>query len=138
MNADTTRLFVADLMTIDPIVVVVDAPIEDAARLLHEHSITGLPVIDESGGLVGLISQTDLVGALDSPVGRLIRTSPSGLRVGELMTSPALTVPITGSIREAARLMVDARVHRLVATDDAGRPVGVLSAIDLVTLFVDA
>lgn len=138
MDPDTMRLFVADLMTIDPIVVAVDAPIEDAARLLHEHSITGLPVIDESGGLVGLISQTDIVGALDSPVGRLIRTSPSGLRVGELMTSPALTVPITRPVREAARLMVDARVHRLVATDEAGRPVGVLSAIDLVTLFVDA
>lgn len=137
MNSDTSRLFVADLMTMDPIVVAVDAPIEDAARLLHEHSITGLPVINESGGLVGLISQTDLVGAMDSPVGRLIRTSPSGLRVGELMTSPAITVPITGSVREAARLMVDARVHRLVATDDVGRPVGILSAIDLVKLFVD-
>jgi CBS domain-containing protein len=138
MDSDISQLFVADLMAIDPIVVAIDAPIEDAARLLHEHSITGLPVIDESGGLVGLISQTDIVGALDSPVGRLIRTRTSGLRVGELMTSPAITVPITGSVRDAARLMVDSGVHRLVATDDAGRPVGILSAIDLVTLVLDA
>ena len=137
-DVDTMELLVADLMTIDPVVVAVDDSIEGAARLLHANSITGLPVVDAAGGLVGVISQTDLVGVLDSPVGRLIRTRPSGFRVGELMSSPAITVPMTGSVREAARMMLDSHVHRLVATDDAGRPVGVLSAIDLVTLFVGA
>ena len=136
VDVDTTQVMVADLMTIDPVVVAVDAAIEEAARLLHANSISGLPVVDTFGALVGVISQTDIVGVLDSPVGRLIRTRPSGLRVGELMTSPALTVPLTGSVLEAARLMVDSRVHRLVATDDDGRPVGVLSAIDLVTLLL--
>lgn len=138
VDMGTTQLLVADLMTIDPVVVAVDATIEEAARLLHENAITGLPVIDAFGTLVGVISQTDIVGVLDSPVGRLIRTRPSGLRVGELMSSPAITVPMTGSLHDAARIMVDSRVHRLVATDDTGRPVGVLSAIDLVTLFVGA
>ena len=136
VDVDTTQVMVADLMTIDPVVVAVDAAIEEAARLLHANSISGLPVVDTFGALVGVISQTDIVGVLDSPVGRLIRTRPSGLRVGELMTSPALTVPLTGSVLEAARLMVDSRVHRLVATDDDGRQVGVLSAIDLVTLLL--
>ena len=134
---DSTDLVVADLMTIDPVVVAVDASIEDAAHLLHANSISGLPVVDPLGALVGVISQTDLVGVSDSPVGRLIRARPTGLRVGELMSSPAMTVPMTGSLRDAARTMVDSRVHRLVAIDDAGRPVGVLSAIDLVTLFLE-
>ncbi len=138
VDVDTPQLLVADIMTIDPIVVPVDASIEEAARLLHANSITGLPVIDAFGGLVGVISQTDIVGVLDSPVGRLIRTRPSGLRVGELMSSPALTVPLVGSVREAAQLMVESGVHRLVATDDAGRPVGVVSTIDLVTHFLEA
>ena len=133
----STNLVVADLMTIDPVVVAVDASIEDAAHLLHANSISGLPVVDSLGAVVGVISQTDLVGASDSPVGRLIRARPTGLRVGELMSSPAMTVPMTGSLRDAARTMVDSRVHRLVAIDDAGRPVGVLSAIDLVTLFLE-
>lgn len=137
-DVDRTQLLVADVMTIDPVVVAVDDSIEAAAHLLHENAITGLPVVDSAGALVGVISQTDIVAVLDSPVGRLIRTRPSGFRVGELMTSPALSVPMTGSVREAARMMVDSRVHRLVATDDGGRPVGVLSAIDLVTLFVGA
>lgn len=137
VDLDTTQLLVADLMTIDPVTVAVDATIEEAARLLHENAITGLPVVDALSELVGVISQTDIVAVLDSPVGRLIRTKPSGLRVGELMSSPALTVPLTGSIRDAARLMVDSHVHRLVATDDAGRAVGVLSAIDLVALMLE-
>ena len=135
---DTKQLLVADLMTIDPIVVKVDASIEDAAGLLSTNSITGLPVIDGAGELVGVISQTDLVAVMDSPVGRLVRTGSSGLRVGELMSSPAITVSLTESLEEAARLMLGSRVHRLVAIDDAGRPVGVLSAIDFVSLFAEA
>ena len=138
VDVDTTRLLVADLMTIDPVVVAVDASIEEAARLLHANSITGLPVVDPFGSLVGVISQTDIVGVLDSRVGSVVRSNRSGLRVGELMSSPAVTVSIMGSVVEAAGLMVGARIHRLVAIDDAGRPVGVLSAIDLVRIFVGA
>jgi CBS domain-containing protein len=134
---DTTQLLVADVMTIDPIVVADDAPLEEAARLLRANSVSGLPVVDHSGALMGVISQTDLIAIGDAPIGRLIRTEPSGLRVGELMSSPAITVPMTGSLGEAARLMRDRRVHRLVVLDDDGHPVGVLSASDFVALFAD-
>jgi len=135
---DTRQLLVADLMTIDPVVVAVDASLEDAAKLLHAYSITGLPVVDGQGTLVGVISQTDLVAMQDSSVGRAIRTHQSGLRVGELMSSPAVTIPMTGALDDAARLMLDQRVHRLVAVDDAGHPVGVLSAFDFVALYAEA
>jgi CBS domain-containing protein len=135
---DTIRLLVADVMTIDPVVIHVDASLEEAARLLHANSITGLPVVDDGGTLVGVISQTDLLTVMDTPVGRLIRTRPSGLRVGELMSSPAVTIPLTSGLVEAARVMVESRVHRLVATDDAGHPIGVLSAIDFVALYAEA
>ena len=133
----TKKLLVADVMALDPIVVDVDATLEDAAHLLHAYSISGLPVVERDGSLVGVISQTDLLAILDSPLGRILRTSRSGLRVGELMSWPAITVPLTGTLREAARLMIDSRVHRLVATDDEGRPVGVVSAIDFVGLYAE-
>lgn len=135
---DTKQLLVADVMTLDPVVVDVDASIEEARRLLSANAITGLPVVDGAGALVGVISQSDLVDMMDTAVGRLIRTRPSGLRVGELMSSPAVTIPMTGSLAEAARAMLAARVHRLVATDEAGHPVGVLSATDFVALYADA
>jgi CBS domain-containing protein len=134
---DTKQLLVADVMTIDPVVVADDAPLEDVARLLRTYSISGLPVVDRDGTLVGVISQTDLVAIEGAPIGRLIRTEASGLRVGELMSSPAITVPMTGSLAEAARLMRDRRIHRLVALNDDGRPVGVLSASDFVALYAE-
>lgn len=134
---DTKQLLVADVMTIDPVVVADDAPLEDVARLLRTYSISGLPVVDRDGILVGVISQTDLVAIEEAPIGRLIRTEASGLRVGELMSSPAITVPMTGSLAEAARLMRDRRIHRLVALSDDGRPVGVLSASDFVALYAE-
>ena len=134
---DEQQLVVADVMTLDPVVVHIDASIEQAAVLLNANSISGLPVIDDAGALVGVISQTDLVAVMDSPVGRLIRTKPSGLSVGELMSSPAITIRLTGSLIEAAQTMLASHVHRLVAIDDAGRPVGVLSAIDFVRLYAE-
>jgi CBS domain-containing protein len=135
---NTKQLLVADVMTIDPIVIADDAPLEEAARLLRAYSVSGLPVVDRVGALVGVISKTDLVAIEEAPIGRLIRTEASGLRVGELMSSPAITVPMTGSLGEAARLMRDRRVHRLVALDDDGRPVGVLAASDFVALFAES
>lgn len=132
------QLVVADVMTLDPVVVHIYTPIEKVARLLSANSITGLPVIDDAGAVVGVISQTDLVAVMESPVGRLIRAEPSRLCVGELMSSPAVTVPLTEPLVEAARVMLDSRVHRLVAVDDAGHAVGVLSAIDFVRLYAEA
>lgn len=134
---DSRQLFVADLMTIDPVTVAPDAPVEEAARLCHLNEVSGLPVIDEVGSLVGVISQSDLVMIQDTPLSRLIRAAPSGLRVGEAMSSPAVTIPITSSLQEAARLMRDERIHRVVAVDDRGRPVGVLSGSDFVALYAE-
>src|SRR6186713_637334 len=79
----TTKLHVADLMTIDPIVVSVDATIEEAEEQLRYHRVTGLPVVDLSGRLVGVISQTDLLYLAVPTVQALIRHRESGIRVGE-------------------------------------------------------
>jgi CBS domain-containing protein len=134
---DWHALRVADLMTIDPVTVASDASIETAERLLRVNKISGLPVVDAAIDLVGVISQSDLLLAGTPSIEAALRNRPSGLRVGELMSSPALTIPLTASIFEAARQMRDARVHRLVAVDDEGRPVGVLSAMDFVVLFAE-
>jgi CBS-domain-containing membrane protein len=131
------QIVVADLVTIDPIVVTVDAPIEEAAHILQARSIASLPVVDRFGSLVGVIGQADLIDFVDSPARRLARTMPSGLRVGELMTSPAVTVSLSRPFYEAGRLMVDAGAHRLVALDEAGCPQGVLSVMDVVTFLLD-
>ncbi|HET6379651.1 MAG TPA: CBS domain-containing protein [candidate division Zixibacteria bacterium] len=134
MTVQLDSLMVADVMSVDPITVSVDQTIEEAQELLRLNHITGLPVVDGDGRLVGVLSQSDLVWGPGLHVATLLRRKPSGLRVGELMTSPALTVRMDTPIVEAARRMIAARVHRLVAVDRVGRPVGVLSATDFVAL----
>lgn len=133
----TDELVVADLMTLDPTTIAVDAPLEEAERLMRERHVTGLPVVDANGTPVGVISQTDVVEDGGAPLAILLRRKPSGLRVGELMTSPAVTIAQTARLVEAARLMRDNRIHRLVAIDERGRTVGVISASDFVALFAD-
>ena len=135
-ESTTTRddLRVADLMTIDPITVAFDAKIEEAEDLMRRHRVTGLPVVDEAGRLIGVISQTDIL-YLDVPaVQALIRHRERGVRVGEVMSAPAVTVDANASVQAAAVRMHEERIHRLVAVDDHGRPVGVISAMDFVAL----
>ena len=134
MTAATIDLRVADLMTIDPIVISVDATIEEAEELLLHHRITGLPVVDSDGRLVGVISQTDLLYLAIPSVQALIRHRERGIRVGEVMSTPPVTIDSTASLQDAARLMHEDRLHRLVAVDGHGRPVGVISAMDFVAL----
>jgi len=134
MHAIATDLRVADLMTIDPIAVSVDASIEDAEELLRVHRISGLPVVDPDGRLVGVISLTDLLYLAVPSVRALIRHRERGIRVGEVMSTPPVTIESTATLREAARLMHEDRLHRLVAVNADGRPIGVISAMDFVAL----
>jgi len=126
----TRNATVGTLMSTDPIVVEADAPIATAAQLLETHHIHGLPVVDDAGGLVGVVSQTDMLRARTTD--DLWRRWP-GLRVRHLMTSPALTISADADVDEAAHRMERERVHRLVVVGGDGRtPVGVLSTTDLV------
>lgn len=134
MLATSSDLRVADLMTIDPVVVSMDATIEDAEALLRHHHIAGLPVVDVTGRLVGVISQTDFLFLAVPTVQALIRHRASGIRVGEVMSTPPVTIASEATLAEAARVMRDRSLHRLVAVDEHQRPIGVIAAMDFVAL----
>ncbi len=138
MMATSTDLRVADLMTIDPVVVSDEATIEEAEGLLRHHRITGLPVVDLNRRLVGVISQTDLLYLAVPSVQALIRHRDSGVRVGEVMSSPAVTIDSMATLRDAARVMHDGGLHRLVAVDEHERPIGVIAAMDFVALAAES
>jgi CBS domain-containing protein len=127
---------VGDYMSLPAVVVAVDDVVQRAETLLTEHHVSGLPVVDAMGAIVGVVSRTDILG--ESPrVSALVRGHADRLLVGELMSSPAITVSITTTLRDAARAMRDARIHRVVVVDEAARPVGVLSASDYVAIAAD-
>jgi CBS domain-containing protein len=121
---------VGDLMTPDPVVVSDRMLLVEAAKLMDLHGVSGLPVVDAAGALVGVVSQTDLLHARSTE--GLWHAWP-GLAVRHLMTRPAVSVDADTGLDEAAELMERLRIHRLVVVADDGRsPVGVLSVSDLV------
>lgn len=122
---------VEELMAREPVVVGQDAPLADAARLMDLHAISGLPVLDDARGLVGVISEMDLLRARATEP---LWATWHRLRVRNLMTTPALTILPDESLTAAARRMERHRVSRLVvvAADDGRHVIGVLAAADLV------
>lgn len=125
---------VGDLMTPDPVRVQSHASLAEAARLLDHHHVHGLPVVDESGALVGVVSQTDMLRARTS---EHLWASWRGLQVRHLMSAPALTVSADASLTDAAARMEENQVHRLVVVDDDGvSPIGIVSTSDLVRAMV--
>jgi IMP dehydrogenase len=113
---------VADVMTREVLWLEADAPVSLAAWTLAAEFISGAPVRDRSGKLVGVLSNANLA-ASSAPLGKQ--------RVSELMTAAVATVPEDASLGAALRLFVERGVHRLVVTDSAGAVVGVLTTLDL-------
>jgi len=122
---------VADVMALDLIVVRADAPLEQAAELMDHHRVSGLPVVDSAGTLVGVVSQTDLVRARST---EYLWANWPGLAVRHLMTAPPITVTRSTPLSVAAARMERNHIHRLVvvADDDETIPIGILSTTDLV------
>lgn len=134
MTNKTAELRVVDLMTLDPVSIPMDATIEEAEAKLRQHRITGLAVVDRDDRLVGVISQTDLLYLAAPSVRALIHHRDSGIRVGEVMSSPPVTIDAAAPLANAARMMDRDHLHRLVVVDAHGRPIGVLAAMDFVAL----
>lgn len=128
-----SEALVLDLMAGDPIVIGPDVPVVDVAQALADYDIGGMPVVDSAGQLVGVISQTDLIHLWASPV------PPAdwpALLVRDVMTEPAVTIRGTATLKQAARLMTERDVDRLVVVGDGpGVALGVISDSDLVRAF---
>ena len=146
MGESTVR--VGDVMTRDVVSVTPDTPLKDVAAAIVERGISGLPVCDADGAVVGVLSEADLLvkqgGSPERSGGLfawLVETASAPdlakLRAhtaGEAMTSPAVTVETASPVSEAARTMVSLEVNRLPVVED-GRLVGIVTRADLVRLF---
>jgi len=141
---------VRDVMTVDVVTVQPGMSLKEAARILVERRISGLPVVDASGVLVGMLSEGDIVlrergqtePMLGGPLGWLINphqvaeAQKLGARlVGEAMTSPAITIGPARPLTAAASLMVDRGVNRLPVIDHEGLLIGIVTRNDLVRAF---
>lgn len=105
----------------------VDTPLKEVARRLDSEKINALVVVDESGDLCGVLSQTDLV--------RVCEDDWEGLLAEDVMTADVVTIVADIPVLTAVEMMVDNQIHRVVITQGGlapRRPVGVLSMTDVV------
>lgn len=140
---------ISELMQRDVVTITPDASLKEAAALLVEHGISGLPVCLPDGRLAGVISEADILvkeqgfAVDESPglVGRILEQAyGDGARlvavtVGEAMSTPAVTIEPTEPVSAAAALMTRRRVNRLPVVE-GGRLVGIVTRADLVRAFV--
>jgi CBS domain-containing protein len=107
-----------DIMTPNVVSVREDNTVEDTARLLARHHISGLPVVTGDGALVGLITEFDLI-------------SKPGHLVNEIMSRNVISVGVDTDVEAIAQLL-SSRHFRRVPVVDEGKVVGIVSQADLV------
>ncbi|WP_314614939.1 CBS domain-containing protein [Streptomyces stackebrandtii] len=114
---------VGGLMTDDVVSAVPASSFREVAKMLAEHDISGVPVVDEDDHVVGVVSESDLM-ARDELAAR------------DLMTKPAVTVHAEETVADAARLMVRRGVERLPVVDEEERLVGIVTRRDLLCVYL--
>ncbi len=142
---------VRDVMTRTVVTVPPWKPLKEVAALLVEHRISGTPVVDQHGAVLGVVSEADLLvkeqgrGAIhhrrfawllgEAEETRDQEAKHDATTAADAMTSPAVTIDADRSTTAAAELMIERRVNRLPVVEN-GVLVGLLSRADLVRSFV--
>ena len=139
---------VADVMTATVHVAGPLTPFKLLVRLIEENRISAVPIVDQQGFPVGVVSESDLLlkerrsaiqsggSPLQSWRRRQDRAKAEGVIAADLMTAPPITVGSGIAIPEAARLMQERNVKRLVVVDGNGRIAGIVSRSDLLQVFL--
>jgi CBS domain-containing protein len=139
---------VRDVMSAHPVSVRKTTSFKEIAARLRELGVSGFPVVDDDGKVIGVVSEADLLvkealedayqgvrGLIAATVHVTERHKAGGVTAGDLMTSPAVTVSPDGTVQHAARLMYARGLRRLPVVDAAGRLVGIVSRTDLLAVF---
>ena len=142
MNSAIERLLtlrVSDVMTTKVVIASSYDTMASAARKLQEHSVSGLPVVDGQSRCIGILSAADFAKIQsreqESADGD---RSPTQELVTQHMTSNVYSIGASQPLMSAARLMCTNHIHRLPVLDDQRRPVGMVTALDIVAALVHA
>jgi CBS-domain-containing membrane protein len=140
---------VDDLMTREVVSVSPQTTLKEVAEKLVEHRISGLPVCDPDGVVVGVVSEADILYRERGPAereGLLARLFEDGLAAetkkaaartaGDAMSTPPITILGYRTVSTAARTMLEQGVKRLPVVDIGGHLIGIVTRADLVRAFV--
>lgn len=136
---------VRDVMTTRVVSVHKDASFKAMAAMLASRRISAFPVVDDDSRVIGIVSEGDLlvkiaVQAEGTSVMAALRhvredDKARGITAAELMSSPAITIGPEASVEAAARVMYDRRIKRLAVVNTAGRLMGIVSRVDLLSVY---
>ncbi len=136
--------YVRDVMTANVVTVRAETSYRDMITLVRRHRISGLPVVNEDGKVLGVVSETDLLAPEAVGPGQGVHPTrlPHRKQVmadtataGDLMTHPAVTTDPDELVANAARLMLSLKLQRLPVADRDGRLVGIVSRSDVLSVF---
>jgi CBS domain-containing protein len=138
---------VEHLMTRDVISVSLTTSLKEVAALLTERKISGVPVCDRNGHVVGVVSEADILQRAQGDVrrrGRMVSwwiepievddSRVAARNAGDAMTCPAVTITPAADVAEAARLMIERGVNRLPVVENGGL-LGIVTRADIVRAF---
>jgi CBS-domain-containing membrane protein len=145
MNAVKAR----DVMSAPVHPVTLEMDLVETATLLSEKGISGAPVVDRDGRIVGVVSEKDFLakmgagrsGSFMQMVAHCLKnkgcvaTSLQNRSVETIMTTPAVTATAGTSIAEIAALLMEKKINRLPITDDDRRVIGIVTRTDLVASY---
>lgn len=139
---------VSDVMTRRVHVASPLTPFKLLVRLIEENRVSAIPIVDAQGFPVGVVSEADLLlkqrraeltkkHDIVHPLKRRHDAAKAeGMEASELMSSPAITIASDASLADAARLMQERRVRRLIVVDERGKIAGIISRRDILQVFL--
>ncbi|RLC48436.1 MAG: hypothetical protein DRH70_01070 [Candidatus Coatesbacteria bacterium] len=157
-ESQRTSLTAKDVMTRDVVTVSPSTSLKTLGRILAEHNITGVPVVNDEGKIAGIVSETDLIlSQLRMRIGNRdyddifdlfsastelaaepqARYGPAPRWVEDIMTKRVIVVGEDTAVTDLASLMADKGIHRVPVVRD-GKLVGIVSALDLLKAIADA
>jgi CBS-domain-containing membrane protein len=141
---NATQVPVRNLMTSAVVTIKRDADLHEAARLLSENMISGMPVVDDNNRVIGVISEADILilagmkkehtfkDILRNILGEPVSAKKGGNKVEDVMGFPPITSKADDDIGEVAKILDDRRIKRLPVVDDEGKLIGIISRADIV------
>ncbi len=139
MRVQETR--VEEIMTSPVITIHQDASLEEAEALMEEHAVRRLPVVDDNGHLVGIISRGDLreaeaVKAVVNPYAP--EADELNLSVAEVMTPDPITISPEAPVWRVAELLMKHKIGGIPVLDENDTLCGIITESDVLRLIVDA